>query len=333
MNSSEILIQIQRTLYEGMRIPKTNILNDIILFSNTDINRFVTDTTSKLSELVKAAEDSLKNISVVTNNLDTVKVALDLAFAIDCIGYLKILSDKIQEHTNNQQPVLFGGLRRYFGVTSFEEDFANELFSDYIDTLESVRMDMQEMHRRANNIVADKDNTPSVELVYLMIMDNGKYKFERTEKVYEQLKSAVFGAPVAETPVQEGKTKKNKEAVGMDFVSLHLHYTNFYESIRRKDDASVNKLSAILSNPDLREILGLKAMRYNPMTLTHKIDEAMSSPKFNRGYYQKKLKESLDDGAQRLEHFKKSSALTKHFTEDIQQTKADGTVEIVRVIR
>ncbi len=106
--------------------------------------------------------------------------------------------------------------------------------------------------------------------------------------------------------LDECQNKPKKELAqrqDMDFVTLYKHYKEFYESISSKvDKKQILRVAAVLSNGELREMLGLKAIIYHPVTYMEKVKKALSSPSFNRVAFDKKLSSIIVQGEAMLQN-------------------------------
>ncbi len=85
-------------------------------------------------------------------------------------------------------------------------------------------------------------------------------------------------------------------------IKAHLSFSELYNHYKEQGfvDRALIDVATILSSSELREIMGLRAIVYTPATLQKKMKDRMSSPNFNRGYYQRKLHEAIRSNAHTL---------------------------------
>ncbi len=311
MNNKDILSNVFAVLRDGSKIPDTNIFGNVTLFSNSEISYSVRSTASKLNTIKEFAEAEFEK----TNSP---KESLELAYILDIIDFITQYTINIFDHIDKQKPVLLGGVRRYLGKSDISEKFYNQMFRDYGEMLDRHRINLVKVHtltRILNNNPANKEAVAN-ELVKLLPDGPASQPahlspmhFPRTRIHCAHLKA---GNEPAEKAAVTDTLAKSDENIGMDFVSLHKHYTEFYASLGKQDDPTVNNISAILSSPELRKMFGLDATRYNPVTLLHKVQETMSSPGFDTINYQIELVDALENGIRRLDRYNEQEAASTH---------------------
>ncbi len=224
----------------------------------------------------------------------------DAQIALSLLESNKSVNDRMET-----RPTWWSKIERYLGYANKNERVANTILQGFNKKVSHYTSLLTQISALPNPSFNEKTGFSMFlfQINNLFVDDNTGTSnlpvFRNTNKLYGKL-----------AELNKGFTEQNKQFANddkvtakpakdnsMDFVSLCKHYTEFYSAIGATPNVQqIHKMSAILSSTDLRDIFGLKAIKYNPATLTTKIDSVIKSEGFNKGYYQKKLGEAIKAG-------------------------------------
>ncbi len=207
----------------------------------------------------------------------------------------------------NARSGLVGAIFRYFGKRTEEERAINQKVRELQSEISAYRNSIMSISVMDGLRLSSPDNSTEAKISQVGKMlgkhtdgEPWRENFKETATVIDALMDlkTKFAPPVA--PVVKAKPEKiNDRSLDQrfSFANLHRHYTEFYEKMDVKPDTKqINRMAAVLSSPDLRELLGLRAILYNPLTFRNKLEKATSEPGFRNTYFQCKLSEAIQSG-------------------------------------
>ncbi len=214
---------------------------------------------------------------------------------------------RMSSNKKDDVPAFISFIARYLGKGSDEEHNINKKMDEFSDTLshfcDNIHYFAQDMPMPTNFEIGDI--TKRLKFIDRTIGDEGLKKFPNAQHFFQKMKefdkkfvsgptpSEVLAAKT-ETSITESVEKKKSSKPDMSFTALYRYYKDFCAAIEAKiADKEIIKMSAVLSSPELRELTGLKAIRYNPATYFTKMDQVTHSADFKSATFNKKLREAI----------------------------------------